>query len=257
MDGMDRETGEIILNDAGTHRWSEPCDKIFAALAKAQSEIKNAVKDSTNPHYRATYADLASIKEACWEALTKNGICPVQMPVNGDGSNIGVVTVFGHSSGQWIESTIYVAPTKFDAQGVGSVITYLRRYALAAMAGVAPEDDDGNAAVGRPSENASGGQRAQGTPRATLASTVRSNVAAAPSEAKTAASARVKKMQGFIARAETVPDARSLDGCPAWLTMEKMVRDTASSPAGAETVFTTLRNKIEDRVAYLESAANA
>lgn len=259
MDGMDTETGEIIrveMPRVGPYRWSQPCDKIFAALAKAQGEIKNAVKDSTNPHYRSTYADLASIREACWEALTKNGICPVQMPVNGEGSNIGVVTVFGHSSGQWIESTIYVAPTKFDAQGVGSVITYLRRYALAAMAGVAPEDDDGNAAVGRPSENASAAQRVQGTPRATLASTVRSNVAAAPSEAKTAASARVKEMQEFIARAETVPDARSLDGCPAWLTMEKMVRDTASSPAGAETVFTTLRNKIEDRVAYLEDAAN-
>jgi hypothetical protein len=75
------------------------------------------------------------------------------MPVN-DGPNVGIVTLFAHQSGQWIEGTVFAQPTKFDAQGVGSVITYLRRYSLAAMAGVAPDDDDGEAAVGRPAPQA-------------------------------------------------------------------------------------------------------
>jgi hypothetical protein len=63
-----------------------------------------------------------------------------------------------HSSGQWIESSLYVAPTRFDAQDVGSVISYLRRYALMAVAGIGPDDDDGEAAVGRPQEPARPGQ---------------------------------------------------------------------------------------------------
>jgi hypothetical protein len=83
--------------------------------------------------------------------FTKHGIAIIQVPTNGPESNIGVTTRLAHSSGQWIEGSLYIAPLKFDAQGVGSVITYLRRYALLAMAGVAPDDDDGEAAVGRSS----------------------------------------------------------------------------------------------------------
>jgi ERF superfamily len=124
---------------------------IFAALSKAQGDIKGAVKDSTNPHFKSRYADLESTWEACRVQLTKNGLAVVQSPFS-EGENIGVVTILGHTSGAWIMGRLVVKPMKFDAQGAGSVITYLRRYALAAMAGVAPTDDDGEAAVGRPAD---------------------------------------------------------------------------------------------------------
>jgi hypothetical protein len=146
-DDYDAESGEILSRP---WRWSEPANEIFAALAKAQADVKRAARDSTNPHFKSSYSDLGSVLDACGEALSTNNIAVIQMPVNGQGPNVGIVTLLAHSSGQWIESTIYVAPARFDAQGVGSVITYLRRYALAAMARVAPADDDGEAAVGRP-----------------------------------------------------------------------------------------------------------
>lgn len=124
--------------------------EISAALAKAQAELENVEKGGTNPHFRSKYATLPDVLAEVRPKLAKHGIAVIQMPVNGDGSTIGVATRFTHSSGQWIESEFYVAPTKFDAQGAGSVVTYLRRYALMAMAGVSGDDDDGNAAVRAP-----------------------------------------------------------------------------------------------------------
>lgn len=124
--------------------------EIAKAIAGAQAEMENVAKDRENPHFRARYATLAGVLDEVRPKLAKQGIAVIQMPVNGEGSNVGIVTRLLHSSGQWIESALYVAPTKFDAQGVGSVLTYLRRYSLMAIAGVGQEDDDGNAAVGRP-----------------------------------------------------------------------------------------------------------
>lgn len=122
----------------------------FTALSKTQAAIKGALRDSTNPHFKSKYADLESTWEACRAQLGGNGFAVVQTPFS-EGENIGVVTVLGHSSGAWVKGRLTVKPMKFDAQGAGSAITYLRRYALAAMVGVAPTDDDGEAAVGRPS----------------------------------------------------------------------------------------------------------
>jgi hypothetical protein len=151
-DGFDvqtTETHEALTVEFSDYRTSGDVGHLFAALAKAQGEIKNAAKDSQNPHFKSRYADLASVVEACRSPLAKNGIAVVQVPHN-EGDSIGVTTVLGHSSGQWISGRIAVKPAKWDAQGVGSVTTYLRRYGLAAMAGVAPaDDDDGEAAVGR------------------------------------------------------------------------------------------------------------
>lgn len=129
---------------------SDQINELAAALAKAQGEVKGAVKDSANPHFKSRYADLASVWDACRAALSKHGVAVVQGPATEDSGRVSVTTMLAHSSGQWIEETLAVAPMKFDAQGIGSVITYLRRYGLAAMVGVAPEDDDGEAAVGRP-----------------------------------------------------------------------------------------------------------
>ena len=128
---------------------SENLNEISAALAKAQGEIRGAVKDASNPHFRSQYATLASVWEACRDALSKNGIAVVQSPTSDEAGNIAVETILTHSSGQWISGAVGCKPGKADAQGVGSVITYLRRYSLAAMVGVAPEDDDAESGVGR------------------------------------------------------------------------------------------------------------
>lgn len=130
---------------------------LAAALVKAQATVKGAVKDSNNPFYKSKYADLASVLDACGEALTVNGLSVVQLPgyVATDNSFVATLTtMLLHTSGQWLQETGGAPIAKPDAQGVGSVVTYLRRYALQAVARVAPEDDDGNAA--------SGGERSEG-----------------------------------------------------------------------------------------------
>lgn len=133
------------------YRMSPSIGKLFDALAKAQGEIRGALKDATNPHFKSRYADLASIVDAA-RPLAKHGIATVQVPTSENGE-IAVTTILGHSSGEWISGRLSVKPLKLDPQGAGSVITYLRRYSLAAMAGIAPEDDDGEAAMGRGNGN--------------------------------------------------------------------------------------------------------
>ena len=130
---------------------SETIGKIAAALAKAQKAIKGAAKDSRNPHYASRYADLESITDACREPLADNGIAVVQSPSTPDAGLFGMTTMFLHAeSGEWILSDVLTVQAK-DAgpQAAGSCTTYLRRYQLAAMAGVAPADDDAEAAEGR------------------------------------------------------------------------------------------------------------
>lgn len=122
--------------------------KIAESLAKAQAKIKGAHKDAENPHFRSRYADLASIWDACRAALSDNQIAVVQGVATGHGTAV-VTTLVMHASGEFLCSTLEIMPAKFDAQGIGSAITYGRRYGLSAMVGVAPEDDDGNGATGQ------------------------------------------------------------------------------------------------------------
>lgn len=129
---------------------SEQINELAAALAKAQGQIQGAKKDSTNPHFKSDYADLASVWDACRQALSGNGLSVAQSAENGE-HGYGVTTLLMHTSGQWISGTLYLKPSKDDPQGAGSALTYARRYALAAMVGVAPDDDDGNAASEQPS----------------------------------------------------------------------------------------------------------
>lgn len=124
---------------------TESIVELSAALAKAQGQIETAAKDSENPHFRSKYADLASVWAACRKALTDNGLSIIQAPSGGP-ELVTVTTRLMHISGQWIEDALTIRPTKQDAQGIGSAITYARRYSLMAMVGVAPEDDDGNEA---------------------------------------------------------------------------------------------------------------
>lgn len=127
-------------------RSSACLEMLGAALSRAQAKIKHAAKDANNPHFNSQYADLASVWEACREPLTSEGLSIVQMPC-GSGDVVGLTTTLLHASGQFMSSTIYTTPERKGPQAVGSVLTYLRRYALAAAVGVAPDDDDdGNAA---------------------------------------------------------------------------------------------------------------
>jgi hypothetical protein len=125
---------------------SDAINELAEALAKAQAKVKGAAKDSTNPHFRNSYADLASVWDACRDALTSNRLSVVQTTEPSDGTIVTVYTTLLHASGQWMRGALTMKPQKVDPQGIGSCITYARRYALAAMVGVAPEEDDGNAA---------------------------------------------------------------------------------------------------------------
>lgn len=127
---------------------SEQINELAAALAKAQGEITGALKDSANPFYKSKYADLASVWDACKEPLSKNGLCVIQTPRITERGRV-LVTTLAHSSGQWISSELPINPVKDDPQGLGSAISYMRRYALTAIVGVAQIDDDGEKAMGR------------------------------------------------------------------------------------------------------------
>ena len=120
--------------------------KIYSAFIRAQKEFGAALKTATNPHFKSKYADLASCVEAVISALNNNGIGLTQF-IHESESGVTVETVFLHESGEVLTSgQLNVPVIKNDAQGYGSALTYARRYSLMAACGIAPEDDDGNAA---------------------------------------------------------------------------------------------------------------
>lgn len=119
---------------------------ISAAFVKAQAEIEKASKDKENPHFRSKYADLGAVVDAIKPALEKHGLAFLQK-FHHDDNGIAVETIIIHESGETMSNGVLRVPaTKKDAQGFGSACTYARRYSLQAAFGVAPEDDDGNAA---------------------------------------------------------------------------------------------------------------
>ena len=127
---------------------SDSIKELAAAMAKAQGQIKGAIKDSANPFFKSKYADLSSVVEAIREAFAANGLSYVQRVEPSEREEVRVETVILHASGEWLSCGWLALPvTKQDAQGFGSALTYARRYSLSAAAGVAPEDDDGNAAT--------------------------------------------------------------------------------------------------------------
>lgn len=128
---------------------SETIGKLAEALSKAQGMMRGAVKDSTNPFFKQNYADLASVWDACREPLSKHGLSVAQTTRVGESGEPVIVTTLMHTSGEWITGELLVKPVKTDPQSIGSAITYGRRYALSAMVGIAPEDDDAESAQGR------------------------------------------------------------------------------------------------------------
>ena len=130
---------------------SDAINELAKALAKAQKEIEGAHKDSTNPFFKSSYADLASVWDACREPLAKHDLAVVQT-THMDGDKTILDTTLMHSSGQFITGSYLLTPKVNDPQGMGSAMTYARRYCLAAIVGVFQVDDDANLASGKVTE---------------------------------------------------------------------------------------------------------
>jgi ERF superfamily len=139
---------------------SETIGKLVGALAKARKAFSPALKDRSNSAYSgAKYVPLENLIDATSDALSDNELAVLQLPVSADADrNIALTTILAHSSGEWISSRIELPATmreRYDAQTVGSGITYARRYSYQSMLNIAGEvDDDGNAAAGVGSKQA-------------------------------------------------------------------------------------------------------
>lgn len=127
---------------------SENIAELSKALAIAQGKITGALKDSANPFYKSKYADLAACWDACRGPLSENGLAVIQT-TDVDDQGITLFTTLGHSSGQWIRGRLRMIPKDSTPQAAGSTLTYARRYALAAIVGIAQVDDDANEASGK------------------------------------------------------------------------------------------------------------
>ena len=129
-------------HDRRHDEWKSPqLDQLAAALAKAQSEMEGAKKESTNPFFKSSYADLHAVIKSSFPYLSKNGLSVSQGNEVIKGA-VCVTTTLMHASGQWMRSKIKLPLAKVDAQGVGAAVTYGRRYGLSAMVGIAQYDDD-------------------------------------------------------------------------------------------------------------------
>jgi hypothetical protein len=136
---------------------------IATALAKAQANMGKALKQANNPHFRSKYADLGNVMDACLPALNEAGIALIQ-PTGEDEHGRYVETILIHGeSGEQLTCRVPLIVSKNDMQGYGSAVTYARRYGLMAMAGIAPEDDDGNAASKAPPKQEQRQQKPQET----------------------------------------------------------------------------------------------
>ncbi len=133
--------------DSKPHRSQELKD-LFTALSKAQAEMETAELSSENPFFKTRYADLAAIVKASRPALTKHGLSIIQQIITHEDGQTMLHTMLCHTTGQWVESRVRIVPPKNDVQSIGSYITYLRRYSIAAICGiVSSDDDDGQMAV--------------------------------------------------------------------------------------------------------------
>jgi hypothetical protein len=136
---------------------SETTATLCAALVAAQGALKPIAKDGKNPAFRARYATLDGIMETVRPALAAHGLAVVQgvvYPETGEGGRLVGITVetrLVHTSGEWLASMVPVPVAKGDAHGLGSALSYGRRYGLSALLALSTdEDDDGNAAAKAP-----------------------------------------------------------------------------------------------------------
>jgi hypothetical protein len=124
---------------------SETLTKLAPALVKAQASMAGATKSAANPFFKSKYANLEEVIKVVKAAFAENGLSFIQFPVSGDGT-AGVETIILHESGEFMSNEFLLKCAKTDPQGMGSAITYARRYGLQSACGIPSEDDDGNAA---------------------------------------------------------------------------------------------------------------
>jgi hypothetical protein len=125
---------------------SESIANLAKALSIVQGKLTYASKDSANPFFKSKYADLESVWDSCRALLSDNGLSVIQFPGEYFDGTMSLTTILAHASGEWMSQQMSVPVTKPDAQGAGSALSYMRRYALSAVVGVVQADDDGNAA---------------------------------------------------------------------------------------------------------------
>ena len=125
---------------------SDSINELASALCNAQGQMGGAVKDSANPFFKSSYADLTSVIKAIKQPFADNGLSYTQFPVSNE-NGVGVSTRLMHVSGQWLEMEYTLPTVKKDPQASGSAITYARRYALQSIAGIPTEDDDAESAM--------------------------------------------------------------------------------------------------------------
>jgi len=156
---------QTVAHVNGQYEHSEQIDKLIESLAAAQLRFEPLFKETDNPYYHSKYADLAAIIKSTQKALASEGLVLIQLPiVDIEAQKAGVVTLLGHKSGQWMKNTLILPAVmlgrdgkpRFDAQSVGSALTYARRYGRQSILDVAADvDDDANTAVGIGSKEAS------------------------------------------------------------------------------------------------------
>ena len=125
---------------------SDAINELANALCNAQSQMVGAVKDSANPFFKSSYADLTAVIKAIKQPFADNGLSYTQFPVSNE-NGVGVSTRLMHISGQWLEMEYTLPTVKKDPQASGSAITYARRYALQSIAGIPTADDDAESAM--------------------------------------------------------------------------------------------------------------
>jgi len=127
---------------------SEQINELAEALSKAQGLIDGASNNATNPFHKSRYADLYSVISCAKEPLSSNNLSVVQQCQVMDGQTC-LVTILMHKSGQWIKSVMPLITTKTDAQSMGALLTYYRRYAYSALIGISAVDDDAESVMER------------------------------------------------------------------------------------------------------------
>ncbi len=136
---------EIFMNQ------SEQINELATALAKCQGEMEPAIKDSINPHFKSKFATLFSIWESCRKPLSRNGLSVVQT-MDYINDRFCLTTILMHTSGQWLKSITPIISARNDAQGIGSALSYFKRYSLSAMLGICTADEDDDAEGAMPKE---------------------------------------------------------------------------------------------------------
>ena len=147
---------------------------LFAAIAQAQGEVENATKSATNPHFKSRYADLAEVLNAVRPVFARHGLAIIQS-VSSDQQLVTVATTIAHKEGGFVTSSMSCTSPTSKIQDLGSMVTYLRRYSVAAMTCISQADDDGNVASQRPAKASTEPQKPSPTQALTDAATVAQN----------------------------------------------------------------------------------